>query len=174
MTGTEVMIAAAVMAAASAAAAGMQQAQTQRWNAEMQDENARIQQQQVDADAARQAELAQKQMARSRSAYIKSGIDTSVGSPVEVLGEEAGDAHYDYLLTKYRGALGVRDSYVRAAGSRAAAKDALIGGYMQAGTSLLSGAAGVYGRMPSGTAGTPGGSGTGIGGYGYQAISPVN
>ncbi|MGE0736054.1 MAG: hypothetical protein AB7G15_19945 [Alphaproteobacteria bacterium] len=156
---TAVLAATAAVAAASAAYGGIQQAQTQRWNAELQHENARIQQQQADVEAARQAESAQQRMARSRGTYIKSGIDTGVGSPVDVLGAEAADAHYDYLLTKYRGALGARDSYMRAAGARAAAQDSLIGGYMQAGTSLLSGASGVYARITSGapSAGIAGG-----------------
>lgn len=136
------MIIAAVVAAAGTAYSGEQQRKAASVNADIAQQNAIAAQQKAAFDEERHRDQLKKLMSSQRSLYGKSGVDMS-GSPLLVMEDTAAEGELDALAIRYGG-------NVEAAQQRSAANlyrmqggAAATSGYIQAGSTLLQGAANV-------------------------------
>lgn len=147
-----IFAAVAVATAAATAYSGYSAYQTQQANAKIADQFAEQQRQAAALDAQKQKEESERQLARARGTYIKAGLDTSVGSPVDVLAESAANAAFDNALIRWGGERGANQAEGQAAMARWSGNQSLVGGIVGAGTSLLTAGSKYYARQPN----TPG------------------
>lgn len=146
---TAAIIASTAASAATAVYSGVQAAQQQNFQHDMAMRNADIQKAQSEAAADTARRKAERKLGQIGGAYVKAGIDPSVGSPVDVLADSAGEAALDVANIRYGGKMGVDQSYLQAAIAKSNARDAMTSGFIGAGTSLLTGATKLYSGMGS-------------------------
>ena len=128
-----------IVGAMSAISAGEAQQDALDYNAEVMEAQA-----QSDRDAAsyeenRQREANAKLRARQRVAYLSSGVDLSEGTPLEVLGNQAGEMEMDALAIRYNGELKAKQSESQANIYRMQGVQASKAGFTNAGSSLMTG-----------------------------------
>jgi hypothetical protein len=92
--------------------------------------NAQIAMNEANAEAAQMQTKTQMNLGRVRSAYGAGGVVVNTGSPLAVMGQTALEGDLSGKLALYRG-------QVTAAADKAAAKSAELGGFISAGTTLL-------------------------------------
>lgn len=156
---TALAIAGTVASAAGSIYQGQQQAAASEFNASVARQNAQISQQRADAEADRHRRQIARLMGAQSTAFAASGV-TGAGSPVEVLADTAAEGALDERLIRYGGALDARAFETEARMEEFQARQARIGGFVGAGTALLTGGAtiaggggfgGSGGAKPSGT-----------------------
>lgn len=147
-TGVEIALlaAAAAVSAAGALSAANAQAKAAKFNAKVADQNAAAARRQADADSARQQRLVDRQLAKRRTLAGASGT-TIEGSSLNLLEDLAAEGQLDVLGIRQQGLAQAREFDIQASQSRARARAARTQGFFQAGSTLLSGAAGVAGGI---------------------------
>jgi hypothetical protein len=148
----------AITAAASSVVGGMGAAKAGKANQAIHNHNASILRMRANefvSAAAKQADLERDQnkrlLAKNATTVYKSGVEMA-GSPVEVLGEQAGIMEWDAQMTKYKGKLQAWEAETEAAnqeymGSMAAwrGKQQKKAAFISAGISLAGAAYGSFG-----------------------------
>jgi hypothetical protein len=150
---TAALVIGAVISAYSAVRAGQAQSAQAKYMGKVAQQNADATLQQGAAAQAAQRKDAMRKLGLMEANYGASGVDSSTGSPLDVLSDSVGQSTLDNLNTKYNyqlKALGYQNS---AALDDATASNATTSGYLSAAGSLLGGAGKAYGQY-SGT-GTP-------------------
>lgn len=142
-------IIAAVVAAAGAAtsavgtyASGQVRKQSEKYNAQVAQNNARLAQEQAAADAQRIREKGRRIMGAQRAALASAGVDPDAGSAVDIGYDSSVQNELDALTALYKGNVAASGSIAQSQLDTYAAKAAGIGGALGAGGTLLSGAAG--------------------------------
>jgi hypothetical protein len=157
ISGTTAVIALTAAAAAASAYSAYQQGQATsnmaKYNAQVADQNA--QQARVEGEA--QADQVRRENVRKQGAAVAalsaSGADLS-GSPLSVLDDMASEGALDEALTRYNASKGQTYYRNQAAGDRFNASQASSMGALNAGATLLGGAAKGYGYSLGGSTGT--------------------
>lgn len=129
--------------AAGSVAAGSQANKVAEYNAKVAENNAVAAQQSAAYEAGLTRENVRRVIGAQRAAGASSGLDTTSGTPVAVLGDTAQQGEMDVLAQLYSGnaaAVGYRNDARRMKAEGRAQKQA---GFINAGTSLLSG----FGQM---------------------------
>lgn len=157
-------IASVAIAAGTAVVSGVQASQQAEFQSDLAAQNADIQKKQSEVAAQDASRKAERRLGMIGGAYRKAGIDASVGSPVDVLADSAGEAALDIANIRYGGQIGAHQSYLQSSVARANARDALTAGYIGAGTSLITGGAKYYAGRGNGQPVT---SFTGVGAQPY-------
>lgn len=135
MTGIE--IAGAVISAASAVYGGYKQNQMAKFNAKLQDREAKYQRMKAELDVdARRRDVA-RQMGANRAAMGGSGVSLMSGSFQDVQLESLSEAEKDYAAIRFGGETRASAAEGQAALDRAGGTAAMAGGVMKAGSSLL-------------------------------------
>lgn len=153
--------AAAVGAAASAAgsiSSGMAQQSAERYNAQVDQNNATQAQEAADAQSQVSEQQTASKLAQQKVDYAASGVDPNTGTPVDVMTDTASKGRLDALSLRYGGQ--VRAQADREGGSLAlyqGASDADAGYLTGAGT-LLTGASKLQSAIGSSAPSTPSGS----------------
>jgi hypothetical protein len=131
-----------VVSAISAQNAADAQKQALDYNADVMDAQAQSEREAAAFAETQQREQAAKLRARQRVAYASSGIDLSEGTPLEVLGQQAGEMEMDALTIRYNGEVKAKQSESQAAIYRMQGAQAKKAGVANAGSSLLTGLGG--------------------------------
>lgn len=132
-----------VAGAAGSIAAGNQANKVAEYNAKVAENNAQSAQQTAAYEANLTRENLRRVVGSQRAAGASSGLDTTSGTPVAVLGDTAQQGEMDVLAQLYSGqaaAVGYQNDARRMRAEGKAQKQA---GFINAGTSLLSG----FGKM---------------------------
>ena len=167
-------IAAAVIGAAttaySAYAQGQAQSNAAKFNAEVAENNAQIAQDTAAAQARQKQDAYRRVLGANRAAAGAAGVEGDLGSPLLVMADNAAQAELDLQFTKYRGLVQQTGFQSEANLNRYRADFASQAGVFGAGSTLLSGAGNIAGRL-YGHAGSSGGSGfpSGAGFEAYRA-----
>ena len=117
---------------------GQQQAAASRYNAGVAENNATAARQSAAYEEARQREKVQAQQGQARANAGASGLQFT-GSPLDVIAQNAENAELDSLAIRDGGTLRSNAYQAQAAGDRAAADAAELGGFVGAGTAVLTG-----------------------------------
>jgi hypothetical protein len=125
--------------AISAIDAANKQKEALDYNAEVMDAQAQSERDAARFEETRQREQAAKMRARQRVAYTASGVDLSEGTPLEVLGAQAGEMEMDALAIRYNGEIKANQSISQANIYRMQGGQAERAGFSNAGSSLLTG-----------------------------------
>jgi hypothetical protein len=128
-----------IVGAISAVSAGESQKQAADYNAKVMEAQAQSERDAAKFEENRQREQAAKMRARQRVAYLASGVDLSEGTPLEVLGAQAGEMEMDALAIRYSGEVKAKQSESQAAIYRMQGRQAQKAGVINAGSSLLTG-----------------------------------
>lgn len=126
-----------------AIAGGMQSAKVAEYNAKVADNNAVAEQQRAAFDANLQRDRVRQAVGSQRAAGAANGLDITSGTPVAVLGDTAKAGELDVLARLYSGdsaAVAYRNDAQR---FRAEGKAQKTAGFINAGSSLISG----FGQM---------------------------
>lgn len=132
-----------VASAAGSVAAGNQANKVAEYNAKVAENNAQSAQQSAAYEANLTRENLRRVIGAQRAAGASSGLDTTSGTPVAVLGDTAQQGEMDVLAQLYSGkaaAVGYQNDARRMRAEGKAQKQA---GFINAGTSLLAG----FGKM---------------------------
>ncbi len=142
-TATAIILAAvaAVTAASSAAYAGYSQKKAADYNADVANNNAKMAQLQASADAALIQKRNQRLQGSQLAAMSAAGLDVDSSSATDVMYDSKVAGELDRLTTLYKGKVASTNYNAQAAGYRQEGKNALAAGYMNAGSSLIGGAA---------------------------------
>ena len=132
-----------IVGAMSAVSAGESQKQAADYNADVMDAQAQSERDAAAFEETRQREANSKLKARQRVAYLSSGVDLSEGTPLEVLGSQAGEMEMDAMAIRYNGEVKARQSESQAEIYRMQGNQARTAGYTNAGSSLMTGAGSV-------------------------------
>ena len=125
------------------------QAAANEYNAKVAEQNASLARQQS-IEQERQVRIqSRKQLGDIRSSYAASGVSIE-GSPLDILEESAATAELDALTVRHGGEVKARAFESEAAINRFSAKQARIGGYLGAASTLLKGGSSVYGSSGGG------------------------
>lgn len=143
-------IASVAVAAGSAIATGVAASKQQEFQADVANMNADLQTKAANAEAERVKIAGERRLAMIGGTYRKAGIDPSVGSPVDVLAESAGNLELDVAMVKYAGKIGALQSNLQGTVARKNASDALTAGYIGAGTQLLTAGTRLYANRAGG------------------------
>lgn len=139
--------AAGTIASAVGGIAGAQQsAAVADYNAKVADNNARAEQQRAAYEAGLQRDQVKRVVGAQRAAGAANGLDTTSGTPVAVLGDTAKQGEMDVLARLYAGESAANAYTNQAAQFRAEGKAAKTAGFINAGTSLVSGFGNLYSR----------------------------
>lgn len=149
------MVAMAVVSAVSAMSAAKSEKDMNEYNAKVAENQAIASRQQAAFEGERIKERSKAVLARQRALYGKAGVEVGAGSPLELAADTAYQADVDMQAVRYSGETQARQAESQAKLDKWQGKVAMRKGYMQAGTSLLKGAASAYGA---------GGGGFGLGG----------
>lgn len=174
MTGVEIaMIALAAVSAVGALSAGEQQAKAAKANAAMAQQRGEMVMQQATAQSEIQARNNKRAQAEAIAGYGASGLEL-VGSPLDVLADQAQEGELSKEMILYRGRIGEVTSANEASMYSMQARNARTASYFQAGTTLLSAAyIGQQGYKPSTAATTaPVSGGPTWGPYGQNGLRP--
>lgn len=139
---------AGVAAAGGALVQGFQQAGVARFNAKVAGQNAVIAQQQASADEDTIRRRQEKLRGSQIAAFGASGV-TLEGSPLDIIGQDELEMEREALMARYGGTIGARRFGIDETEQRYRASNAEMGGYIGAGTALLTTAGRVYDRLPS-------------------------
>lgn len=155
---TYVALAAAAASAAVGAVGAIRTSQAQAgaadYNAEVARQNAAATASQAQAASEMQHRQAEQRMGAAVAAYGASGVDTSTGSPSDVLSGMARDSTLDSLSTQYNYKLKGAGYVDQAQLDDANASNSRPAGYLSATSSLLTGAA-TAGKMRGGGTAIP-------------------
>lgn len=130
----------AVASAGSAIYSGEQQRKQQSYNADAMEEQARAERMKADYEAGILKRNADKMRARMRLNYLSSGVDISEGTAMMVMAEDAKQAEMDFQAIRYGGNAAAIRAKQEARMARYQGASAARAGYINAGTSLLTGA----------------------------------
>jgi hypothetical protein len=128
-----------IAGAISAQNAADAQSEALDYNASIMDKEAMAERESAKFEETRQREANAKLMARQRVAYATSGVDLSEGTPLEVLGSQAGEMEMDALAIRYNGEIKAKKNESQAAIYRLQSQQAQRAGFANAGSSLLTG-----------------------------------
>ena len=141
-----------IQAGQAQAASYKSQAQASEYNATIQAQNATVARQQANAREELQRRQARQVLGAQRAAIAQSGTGLS-GSNADIYGQSAANAELDAMNIRYEGELDARGllaqselSKYDAKVAKMNAKTAKKGGYLGAGSALLSGATNYLGR----------------------------
>ena len=138
MTGLEALaIGLAVAGAGAQVVSGMQAGAAHERQAEYAEVAAEQRRQAAEYEAERVRREGERHLSRVRAQYGASGV-ASTGSPMQVLESEAGEIELDRLAELYRGEVGAYGMRAEAGMQRQQARQARIGGYTRAATTLAS------------------------------------
>lgn len=137
--GLIVSMVSAIGGAMAAKDAGEAQKAAADYNAKVLEAQAQSEREAAAFEETQQREQAAKMRARQRVAYLASGVDLSEGTPLEVLGQQAGEMEMDALTIRYNGEIKAKQSESQAAIYRMQGAQAKKAGYTNAGSSLLTG-----------------------------------
>lgn len=159
-----VAIAAAVLGTATSAYAAYSQGQAQqqaaKFNAKVSENNAEIARQTAEAQARQKADQYRRILGANRAAAGAAGVEGDQGSPLLVMADNAAQAELDEQFTRYRGMIQQTGFQSEANLNRYQAGYARQAGLFGAGSTLLSGAGNIAGRLYGG-AGSGGGMSAG-------------
>jgi hypothetical protein len=127
------------VSAYSAYSQGQAQASAQRYNAKLAENQAAGARNAADVEASQRLEHYRRVQAQNRANVGAAGV-TEAGSPLLVMADNAAQAEMDAQLVRYRGELGATTYQGEANLRRYGAGRAEAGGYLGAGSTLLSGA----------------------------------
>lgn len=141
MSGIELaaMIAGTALTAANQISQGAAANKMARYNAAVSENQAAAARDQAAFDESRARDQAQRALGARRAAYGGAGI-TLEGTPVDVLGDAAGNAEMDALSLRNRGDLDAWGRLADAGAQRTRGRAAMQSGFMDAGSTLLNGA----------------------------------
>jgi len=120
-------------------AGGVQQNNVAKYNAQVAENNAGASRAEASYEANMQREQQRRIMGAQRAAGASSGLDLSTGTPVAVLGDTAKQSEMDIMARLYSGEAAAVGFQNQAAQFRAEGKAAKQAGFINAGTSLVSG-----------------------------------
>jgi hypothetical protein len=144
-----------VVSAVGAIRQGQAAAGAANYNAQLAEQNAQIATAQGEAAAQAQQRDSQRNIGRALAAYGASGVQTDTGSPTDVLADSARGAALDNLNIKYNAKLRAMGLQAQAGLDRANASNSETAGYLNATSSILSGASKVSSMRASTGTGTP-------------------
>jgi hypothetical protein len=122
---------------------GIQANKSAQYNAKVAENNATAETQRAAYEAGIQRDNVRRVIGAQRAAGAASGLDISTGTPVAVLGDTAKAGELDVLARLYAGASAATAYQNDAARFRAEGKAQQTAGFINAGTSLLTG----FGKM---------------------------
>lgn len=128
-----------VVGAVGSISAGNQSAKVAEYNAKVAENNAQAAQQTAAYEANLTRENLRRTIGAQRAAGASSGLDTTSGTPVAVLGDTAKQGEMDVLAQLYSGRAAAVGYHNDARRMRAEGKAQKQAGFINAGTSLLSG-----------------------------------
>lgn len=141
MTGVEIaIIAGAVIAAGAASYAGVQQSEAADAQAKNAKRQARWEQMRAGAAAERQKQADQLKASQTRARLAASGRDPGADTPLQIMANDAAFADADYRSILQGGEIVSNNLRFQSQMYRQQGQDALIGGGLQAASSLASGA----------------------------------
>ena len=129
----------AIGGAMAAKDAGEAQKAAADYNAKVMEAQAQSEREAAAFEETQQREQAAKMRARQKVAYLASGVDLSEGTPLEVLGAQAGEMEMDALAIRYNGEVKAKQSESQARIYRMQGQQAQKAGTINAGSSLLTG-----------------------------------
>lgn len=136
--------------------AGNQQQEMAEYNAQVLRNQASASDLAGQAEAGRIHDINRRKVAQGMNAYAASGVDVSLGSPVDVMSDIAAQGALDEQIARWRGKVGAQGYQNQATAMQYQGDMAASAGYAKAGGTLLSG----FGRVLSPSApGYGGGSG---------------
>ncbi len=145
VVGTGLAAVGAIQGGQAAKAQAEAQAKASEYNASLTKIQADVARQQAGAREEQQRRGARQVMGRQRAAIAQSGVGF-IGSALDISEQSAANAELDALTTRYQGELAARGLLAQAEGDlygakvqRVAGKQAQTAGYLQAGSSLLTG-----------------------------------
>ena len=130
----------ALASAGTAVYSGEQQRKQQSYNADAMEEQARAERMKADYEAGILKRNADKMRARMRLNYLSSGVDISEGTAMMAMAEDAKQAEMDFQAIRYGGNSAAIRAKQEAKMARYQGASAARAGYINAGTSLLTGA----------------------------------
>ena len=130
----------AIASAGTAVYAGEQQRKQQSYNADAMEEQARAERMKADYEASILKRNAEKMRARMRLNYLASGVDISEGTAMMAMAEDAKQAEMDFQAIRYGGNVAAIRAKQEARMARYQGASAARAGYINAGSSLLTGA----------------------------------
>jgi len=140
--------------------AGENQQTIANYNAQVAEQEGQAAKQKAEYDAKIHADKVRSFLSMQRAEYGKSGIEASAGSPLLVMEDTVKKGKLDELAIKYGGDVAEINKRSEAGGLRMggslykqAGKNAQTASYYQAGSSLLSSGAKVYGAYKYGSGG---------------------
>lgn len=141
--GTALQAVGTAVGAFGSIAGGIQANNVAKYNAKVAENNATAENQRAAYEAGLQRDQLRRVVGAQRAAGAASGLDTQSGTPLVVLGDSAREGELDILARLYSGQASATAYRNDAARMRAEGKSAQMGGFINAGTSLLSG----FGKM---------------------------
>lgn len=144
---------AAVASAASSLVSGIQQAGVARYNQKLSQQNAASARAQAASEEEAFRRKAERMKGAQRAAIGASGI-TLEGSPLDIIDDTEVEIEREALGIRYAGAASGNRYDDEAAGFGYRARSAMMGGYIGAGTALLSGAGKIASNWPGGSSST--------------------
>lgn len=130
----------ALASAGTAVYSGEQARKAQSYNADAMEEQARAERMKADYEASILKRNAEKMRARMRLNYLASGVDISEGTAMMVMAEDAKQAEMDFQAIRYGGNAAAIRAKQEARMMRYQGASAARAGYINAGSSLLTGA----------------------------------
>lgn len=138
----------AILATAAAATGTVMSAQAQsdaaKYNAAVAKNQAETAAQQAAFDAQQIRDKNRRILGAQRAAFAASGVDPDAGTPVDIRADSANQGELEALTAIYTGRSGANSALARAKLENFTARSAMTSGYIQAGSSLLSGASSAY------------------------------
>lgn len=131
------------VSAVGTVASGIQSQRVGEYNAKVAENTATAERERAAYEAGLQKDQVRRVVGAQRAAGASSGLDITTGTPVAVLGDTAKAGEMDVLARLYAGESASTASINDAARFRAEGKAAKTAGFINAGTSLLSG----FGKM---------------------------
>lgn len=141
---TALTVGSTALGAVSAIGGAKAQADAARYNAEVQRQQAGIEQNNAAAKATEQSVRTRQKMAAVRATTIQNGMELS-GSPLDILDTVNKQGTLEYLTALYDGDLRARGLQTSAKLNDATAERAGTAGWLNAGSTLLTGFSKLYG-----------------------------
>ena len=143
-----------MLGAAGALSSGNAMASTANYNAQVEQVRAQDAQAQAQAQAAQLAVDNKRKMGETAAAYGASGVEMT-GTPLEVMSDQAATGELARQLALYRGTVSANSANQQALLDQAQAQMYESRGVVQAGTTLLTGLGGTFGKTYAGSTSTP-------------------
>lgn len=139
-----IMAAMAAVSAVSQISQARSQANLQKYNAKVAENNAIATRQQGEYDARQKALATKKLIGTQEAALAANGVVTTEGSPLAIMADTAATGELDRLAILHNSTVKAQAFEAQAAGLRAGASSTLRGGYMGAATSIMGEAESAY------------------------------